>query len=139
MNFFSVFCFLDDLLRLHFFTRYLYFYHKWWWEKGKNQFFRYFWRILLKVKEKVLEIHKHWWLLITWILNKLNSIKTLKAFQKSDHLTANFFTKFTFDNSNSPCQHVLDIFYLILIIALSLFRFWVIKNCSGSHFFISYT
>ena len=35
------FCFLDDLRKLHFPTRYHYFYHNWRWERGKNQFFRF--------------------------------------------------------------------------------------------------
>ena len=46
-------------------------------KEGKNQFFNYFWRMLLKFEEKNLEIHKLSWLLITWILKKLNSIQTL--------------------------------------------------------------
>ena len=75
----------DDLLRLHFFTRCPYFYHNWWWEKGKNQFSRYVSRILVKFEEKVLEVYKHCWLLITWIHKKLNSIQTLKTFQKSNY------------------------------------------------------
>ena len=46
-------------------------------KEGKNQFFSYFWKMLLKFEEKNLEIHKLSWLLITWILKKLNSIQTL--------------------------------------------------------------
>ena len=43
----------------------------------KNQFFNYFWRMLLKFEDKNLEIHKLSWLSITWILKKLSSIQTL--------------------------------------------------------------
>ena len=46
-------------------------------KRGKNQFFNYFWRMLLKFEEKKLEIHKCSRPLITWILKKLNSIQTL--------------------------------------------------------------
>ena len=46
-------------------------------KRGKNQFLNYFWRTLLKLEQKVLKIHKLSWLLITWILKKLNSIQTL--------------------------------------------------------------
>ena len=74
---FHCFCFFDDLLKLHFFTRCFYFPHYRWWEKEKNQFFKYFWRILPKCEEKILEIHKQRWFLITWILKKSNSIQTL--------------------------------------------------------------
>ena len=89
MNLFSVFVSLMTYLGYIFFTRCLYFYHNWWSEIGKNQFFKYFWRILHKVEVKVLEIYKHCRLSITWILKKSNS-------------------KFTFDNSNSRClEHFL--------------------------------
>ena len=46
-------------------------------KEGKNQFFNYFWRILLKLEEKNLEIYKLSWLSITWILKKLSSIQTV--------------------------------------------------------------
>ena len=69
---FLCFCFLDELLKLHLFTRSLYFYHYWWWERVKNQFFKYFWCILPKFEENILEIHKHSWLSITWIKDVQN-------------------------------------------------------------------
>ena len=53
MNFLSVFVSFDDLLRLHFFTRCLYFYHNWWWEGGKNQFCKYFEGFCLKLRRKI--------------------------------------------------------------------------------------
>ena len=40
-------------------------------------------KILLKLEEKILEIHKHSWLSITWAFNK----SLLKTFQKSNNLT----------------------------------------------------
>ena len=46
-------------------------------KRNKNQFFSYFWRMLPKFEEKHLEIHKHSWLSIIWILKKLNFIQTL--------------------------------------------------------------
>ena len=46
-------------------------------KREKNWFFNYFWRMLLKFEEKNLETHKLSWLLITWMLKKLNSIQTL--------------------------------------------------------------
>ena len=63
-------CFLGDLLKLHIFTRAFIFTTDE--EKEmKNQFFNYFWRMLLKFDDKLI------WLSITWILKKLSSIQTL--------------------------------------------------------------
>ena len=106
---FSLFLFPWWLTYATFFTRCLCFYHKWWWGRGKNQFFKYFLRILIKFEEKVLEIDKHCWLLITWRFKKLNSIQSLwRHFRNQSTLTTPFCTKFTFDNSNSPClEHFL--------------------------------
>ena len=57
-------------------------------KEGKNQFFNYFWRMLLKFEEKKFEIQKLSQLLITWILRELKSCKPwLKIFQKSNYLT----------------------------------------------------
>ena len=68
-----------------------------------------------------MEIHKHCWLSITWILKKLNSIQTHRTFQIwKTTLTAPFSTKLTFDNLSSL---VLNIFYLILIIGLPLISY----------------
>ena len=36
-----------------------------------------FWRILVKFEDKILQIHKHSWLSITWRLKKSNSIQIL--------------------------------------------------------------
>ena len=79
------FCFFYDLLKLHFFTRCLYFHHHWWWEKGKNQFFNYFWRILLKFEEKILEIQ--------YSKNRTPYKRLLTTFQKSNCLTGLFRAK----------------------------------------------
>ena len=63
----------DDLLnKLHFLTN-----ANTTTRNSKNQFFNYFWRILLKLEEKILPIHKHIWPWITWTLKKQNSIQTL--------------------------------------------------------------
>ena len=69
------FCFLDDLFKLHFlyasiFTKINDE------KKEKNQFFKIFWRVFLKLEDNILEIHKHSWLSITWILKKPNSIQS---------------------------------------------------------------
>ena len=41
------------LLRLHFFTRRLYFYHNSWWERDKNQIFKYFEGFYWKLRRKL--------------------------------------------------------------------------------------
>ena len=65
------FCFLDDL-KLHFFTRCLYFHHNWWKERGTKTNSS---NILKDVtEEKNVEIYKHSSLSIIWIL-KLFEIK----------------------------------------------------------------
>ena len=63
-------CFLHDLLKLHFLTRCPYFHLDWWWKREKNQFFEYFWGISLKSGEKIFQIHKYNWHLVTWILKE---------------------------------------------------------------------
>ena len=45
-------------------------------KKEKNQFFKIFWRVFLKLEDNILEIRKHSWLSITWILKKPNSIQS---------------------------------------------------------------
>ena len=60
-------------------------------KKGKNQFFNYFWRMLLKFEGKNFEIYKPSQLLITWILRELKSYKPLlKIFLKSNDFTVTF-------------------------------------------------
>ena len=103
MNFFSGFVFLMIYLGYICFNSRLYFYHSWWWEREKNQFFMYFWRILLNVEEKDLEINKHCWLSIQVMLKKSNPYNLWRHFRNQTTLTAPFYVKFTFDNSNSPC------------------------------------
>ena len=46
-------------------------------KREKNQFFSYFWRMLVTLEEKILEIHELSQLSINWILKKLKSIQTL--------------------------------------------------------------
>ena len=75
---FSLFFFsLDDLLQLHFFLLGTSIFTTVDKEKEGKVNEKYFWRILLKFEEKILEIHKQCWLSITCILKKLNSIQTL--------------------------------------------------------------
>ena len=60
-------------------------------KEGKNKFFNYFWRMLLKFEEKKFEIHELSQLLITWIPKELKSYKPLlKIFQKSNYLAGTF-------------------------------------------------
>ena len=124
-NVLPVLFFFDGLLTLHFFTRCLYFHYYWWSERGKNQFFKCFWRILLKFEEKILEIHKQSWLLITWILKKSNSMQTLVEDIPKIKLSHWFLSKtYTFNTWNSHCLE--QILCFILIITLSLIRwFWL--------------
>ena len=92
---FIQFCVLGDLLKLQFFTRWLYFHHWWRERERKNQFFNYFWKMLLKFEEKKLRIQKLSQFSITWILKKLRSMYKLllKTFQKSNYLTGTFWAK----------------------------------------------
>lgn len=46
-------------------------------KEKKNQFFKYFWRILIKFEKKVLKIHKHSWLSLTLTLKNSNFVQTL--------------------------------------------------------------
>ena len=121
-------CFLGDLHKLFFFYQIPLFHHYWWWEREKNQFFKYFFKILPKFDKKILEIHEQSWLWITWILKKLDSIQTLVEDIpkiKLSHWSLQSKT-YTFNNSNSYCLE--QILCFILIITLSLLRFWVIKS-----------
>ena len=45
--------------------------------KRENSIKSFFEVFLLKFKENIYEIHKQWWLPITWIPRTLNSIQTL--------------------------------------------------------------
>ena len=76
INFFFGFVSLMAYLKC-IFTKCHYFHQHWQWKRGKNQFFKYFGRILLKLEGKILEIHTISWLSITWILKKSNSMQTL--------------------------------------------------------------
>ena len=64
-------------------------------KERKNQFFNYFWKMLLKFEEKKLRIEKLSQFSITWILKKLRSMykPLLKTFQKSNYLTGTFWAK----------------------------------------------
>ena len=127
MNFFFVFVSLLTCINFFFLTRCLYFHH-FWWEREKNQFFKYFSKILPKCDKKILEIHEQSWLWITWILKKSDSIQTFVEDIpkiKLTHWSLQSKT-FTFHNSNSHC--LAQIWYFILIITLSLFRFCVMKS-----------
>ena len=88
LTLFLQFCFFDDLLKLCFLTKCLFFSPQLMKRKrNKNQLFKYFWRMLLR--KKILENHKHNWLLIIWIFKKLNSLK-------SNYLTNYLQSKTTF-------------------------------------------
>ena len=129
-----------------FFTRWLYFHHYWWRERGKNQFFKYFWKILLKFEKHFFENSWNSWTRVrmefdffsifrffssTMTLDNLNTNKIrvpyeplLKTFQKPNYVYSE--QSLCINNSNSHCLDQISCF--ILITALSLFRFWVIKT-----------
>ena len=129
-----------------FFTRWLYFHHYWWRERGKNQFFKYFWKILLKFEKHFFENSWNSWTRVrmefdffsifrffssTMTLDNLNTKKIrvpyeplLKTFQKPNYFYSE--QSLCINNSNSHCLDQISCF--ILITALSLFRFWVIKT-----------
>ena len=83
----------------------------------KNKFFKYFWRILVRFEEKILQICKNRWLLVTWtpyfILHTSLFHHSLqrKAYRNSYLITRTFIT-----------------LNFILIITLSPFRFSAIKS-----------
>ena len=122
------FCFLGDLLKLYFFTRCLYFHHYWSWDRGKIQFFYYFWRTLPKFEEKIFEVHKQSWLKITWIHKKLDSMQNLV--EDIRNFTGLFWAKPVHSVTQTlvllPCLE--QILCFILIITSPLFRFWVIES-----------
>ena len=124
------FCFLEEFLRLQFFSKCFYIYHNCWWEKGKNQFYKYFWKTLLKVKEKVLEIHRQRWLSITWILKKIELHKKTEDISEIKLLLVRVSIPSSLQNSYliTRTLRAMKMFYFILIIALSLFRFWLIES-----------
>ena len=100
-------------------------------KEGKNQFFNYFWRMLLKFEEKNLEIHKLSWLSITWILKKLKSIQTLVKDIPEIKLSHWYLLSKTYVKNHIQ-KPGLSLswtkLYVIQIIASSLFRFWVIEK-----------
>ena len=93
-------------------------------KEGKNQFFNYFWRTLLKLEKKNLKIHKLIWLLTTWILKKLNSIQTLVENIPEIKLSHHWYLL-----SKTYKYHIQKLeFFDIQIIASSLFGFWIIES-----------
>ena len=116
------FCFADDLFKSHFFTRCLYLFHNWWWEREEDQLFKSFenlWRILLKVKEKIFEIHKHCRLSIFWIFKKSNSVQTLVEDILEIKLSYRSLLSKTYKKPASQFESLR-------------------VNCSGSNFFTNY-
>ena len=76
------------------FTRCLYFHLSVsWWEGEKKAIKCIFEVFYLKFGEKIVEMHKHSWLSITWILKKLNSIQTLAEDVLENYLTGPFWAK----------------------------------------------
>ena len=126
MNFNTLILFQWYLLKLCFFTRYLYFHHNWGKERGikidsSNIFEECYWK-------KNLEIHKHSWFSIIWIFKKLNSLKSncLTNYLPSK---ATFSAKLIKNNIrylelSLPWKNM----YFVIIIALFLFRFEFIES-----------
>ena len=93
-------------------------------KEGKNQFFNYFWRMLLKFEEKKLKIHKLNQLLITWIGVIQNLVKEIPETKLSHwYLLSKTYIK----NHIQRLEPSLSWINLcvIQIIASSLVRFWV--------------
>ena len=123
-------CFLDDLLKLCCFTRWLYFHHSWW-EKRRIK-----WTLQIFLKnvtdEKNVEIHKHSWLSIIWIFRRLNSLNFSNYLQSKTSFGAKLVKNHIHKLELSlPWTNLC----FILISALSLFRFELSRvNCSCSFF-----
>ena len=49
-------------------------------KKEKNQFIKCFWRVLVIFEDKIVEIHKHSWLSITWIVKKIALLRAFVEF-----------------------------------------------------------
>ena len=49
-------------------------------KKEKNQFIKCFWRVLVIFEDKIVEIHKHSWLSITWIVKKIALLQAFVEF-----------------------------------------------------------
>ena len=118
---FSLFCFLDELLWLHFFTRCLYFYHNWWWERDKIN--------LSSIVKDWGESFGNSLTLLT--LCNLHNQKT-EFHTKSEDISEIKLDSLLPSARNSHLiiwtVIVFNIFYLILIIALPLIRFWIIGS-----------
>ena len=115
----------------------------WWWERGINQFFKYFWKILPRFEEKVFEIHKQSWLWINWIHKKLGSIQNLvEDIPKIKLIHWSLMSKtYTFNNSTSSLialSWTNFVFYpnnhLVPIQILS-YREWTVAAFNYFHFF----
>ena len=74
---FLISCFLVYLLKLHFLTRCLYFFHNPLTTKREKSILQVFLKSLLKFDGKFLQMHKHNLFLTTQTLKNLNSIETL--------------------------------------------------------------
>ena len=87
-------------------------------------------KTLLKVKEKVLEIHRQRWLSITWILKKIELHKKTEDISEIKLLLVRVSIPSSLQNSYliTRTLRAMKMFYFILIIALSLFRFWLIES-----------
>ena len=130
INFFSVFVSLRNFLGYNFSLNASIFTTTVDEKKEKNQFYKYFWKTLLKVKEKVLEIHRQRWLSITWILKKIELHKKTEDISEIKLLLVRVSIPSSLQNSYliTRTLRAMKMFYFILIIALSLFRFWLIES-----------
>ena len=126
MNEFLRLCLLDDLIRI--FQKCLYFYHNYWWESGKNKFWKYFWGLYLKRRRKFFGKF--------CTLNNLNTQKRELHTKSENSWVIKIFSLFP-STQNSHLRTwtflVLIFFYFALMIASSDFEFSRVKG-SGSHF-----
>ena len=114
---FPVFASLMTYLGYIFFTRCLYLYHNWWWKRGKDQFFKYFERFCLRLRKSFGNS------LTLLTLDNLNTQKN-ELHTNSEDISEIKLISLLPSAQNSRLiiwtLLVLNIFYLILIIALTL-------------------
>ena len=130
INFFSVFVSLRNFLGYNFSLNASIFTTTVDEKKEKINSTSILWKTLLKVKEKVLEIHRQRWLSITWILKKIELHKKTEDISEIKLLLVRVSIPSSLQNSYliTRTLRAMKMFYFILIIALSLFRFWLIES-----------
>ena len=127
MNFFSVFISLMTCMGYIFYFMSL-FLPQLMMRQGKNQFFKYFWRILPRVKEKTLNTvcyqQLEYW-------KNRTPYKLWRNFRNYATLTAPFIAKFTFGNSNFPCLEHFLFYSNNCFVPLQILSYWELNVVAG--------